>query len=390
MVTKTIIRPDRFPWLDLSRYTFSMAVEKRGLVFVSGNSASEYDPAVKKVLCKGDVVAQSRVAFEKIGSILESAGLSFDNVVKTVDYVSPRALEGYPGTADVRREYFQGNWSAATSVVVETLLRPDALIEIEAIAVRDLKKEPINPGFDFRDYTYHPAVKAGQFIWCSGFTGSQEGVVAQTRDAFEDIGKVLSAAGSSSQQVLKSWDYLHPDALTDYPGTGDAKQDFFGNAFPAATGVVMNQLVQPGALVSVDVVATSGEVQEVIPPEWSDSYSGLTHRPGMQSGHLLYLSGSGDIDPQTDANQDVEDIVAQTRTAYQNIARVLQTAGGSLADVVKTVEFVAPEGLSNYRETAAVRREFFQDSFPAATGVVANRLRRPKMLIEVDAIAVLG
>jgi enamine deaminase RidA (YjgF/YER057c/UK114 family) len=48
-------------------------------------------------------------------------------------------MEGYKGTADVRREYFKNGFPAATGIVVKELLRPDALIEIDAIAVLDEK-----------------------------------------------------------------------------------------------------------------------------------------------------------------------------------------------------------------------------------------------------------
>jgi enamine deaminase RidA (YjgF/YER057c/UK114 family) len=43
--------------------------------------------------------------------------------------------EGYRATADVRQAYFHNGFPAATGVVVQGLLRPDALIEIDAIAV---------------------------------------------------------------------------------------------------------------------------------------------------------------------------------------------------------------------------------------------------------------
>ena len=49
-------------------------------------------------------------------------------------------MDGYKGTADVRREYFPNGFPAATGVVVKELLRPDALIEIEAIAVLEERK----------------------------------------------------------------------------------------------------------------------------------------------------------------------------------------------------------------------------------------------------------
>lgn len=115
------------------RYTFSPGVIKEGkLLFISGLTATDDQG---NIVGKGDIVTQARVIFEKIGEILETAGATFDDVVKTVDYIT--TTENYRGTADVRREFFSTDFPAATGVIVAGLLRPDALIEIEAVAVID-------------------------------------------------------------------------------------------------------------------------------------------------------------------------------------------------------------------------------------------------------------
>ena len=69
--------------------------------------------------------------------ILEMAGGSLDDVIKTVDYITPQAVPEYPETADIRRKYFKGNYPAATGIVVNRLLHKDWLIEVEALAVLD-------------------------------------------------------------------------------------------------------------------------------------------------------------------------------------------------------------------------------------------------------------
>jgi enamine deaminase RidA (YjgF/YER057c/UK114 family) len=46
--------------------------------------------------------------------------------------------------------------------------------------------------------------------------------------------------------------------------------------------------------------------------------------------------------------------------------------------------------LEDYNKTADIRRKYLpNDAFPAATGVVVERLIHPKALIEIDAVAVL-
>ena len=121
-------------WSYNKRYTFSPAVRKGNLLFISGLTATDERGTM---VGKGDIVAQTRQIFEKIQTILEAGGGSFDDIVKTVDYIV--TTEGYKGTADVRRAYFRNGFPAATGIVVKELLRPDALIEIDAIAVLEEK-----------------------------------------------------------------------------------------------------------------------------------------------------------------------------------------------------------------------------------------------------------
>jgi reactive intermediate/imine deaminase len=119
------------PWRLGERCTFSTAVRRGPFLFISGVIAR--DPETGEVAGKGDIVAQADFIFRRIGQILESAGGSFDDVVKTTDYVT--TLERYRETAAVRRKYFKNGFPAATGVVVKALVNPEALIEIDAIAI---------------------------------------------------------------------------------------------------------------------------------------------------------------------------------------------------------------------------------------------------------------
>jgi len=128
MSGRQVVNPG-FPGFD--RYTFSPGVIKGGrMLFLSGMTATD---EAGNIVGKGDIVVQTRVIFEKMGKILEAAGATFDDVVKTVDYIT--TTENYRRTADVRREFFRTNFPAATGVIVAGLLRPEALIEIDAVAI---------------------------------------------------------------------------------------------------------------------------------------------------------------------------------------------------------------------------------------------------------------
>jgi enamine deaminase RidA (YjgF/YER057c/UK114 family) len=122
-------------WSYSNRYTFSPAVRKGNWLFISGLTATDEHGTM---VGQGDIVAQTRQIFEKIKAILDAAGGSFNDIVKTVDYIV--TTEGYKETAEVRRAYFRHGFPAATGIVVKELLRRDALIEIDAIAVLEDKQ----------------------------------------------------------------------------------------------------------------------------------------------------------------------------------------------------------------------------------------------------------
>jgi enamine deaminase RidA (YjgF/YER057c/UK114 family) len=116
------------------QYTWSDAVRKGKVIAISGLVATDEN---HQTLYPGDLKAQVRVIYEHLKKLLETAGGSLDDVIKTVDYITPEALPDYPATAEIRREYFKGNYPAATGIIVNGLLRKDWLIEIEALAILD-------------------------------------------------------------------------------------------------------------------------------------------------------------------------------------------------------------------------------------------------------------
>ncbi len=115
-------------WPQFERYTFEPAVRSGNLLFISGLTATDVNA---QVIGKGDIVAQTRFIYRQIGKILDAAGASPSDVVKTTDFIT--TTENYDKTAEVRREFFGGTYPASTGVVVNRLLRRDALIEIETI-----------------------------------------------------------------------------------------------------------------------------------------------------------------------------------------------------------------------------------------------------------------
>ena len=401
-MSKNIIEvdPAKFPWLDLDRYTFCMGAENGGILYLSGQTASEYDPELGRVVCKGDLLDQTRVIYEKLAVVLEAAGLGFQNVVQTVDYIDATALPLYRQTGAIRKQYLGDTPLGATGICVERLLRPDAFIEVSMVAMKGEKK-PINPGWDrYGQLTYVPAVEVDNIVWTSGFLGSEtvdgqahypQDTARQVELTYGIIGEVLAAAGAGPEDVVKTLDYISPQSLLQYPNTAEVRRDFFGETFPASTSIPVNRLLRPDGHVEIEVVAVKGGTREEIRvPEWEQNYGGLTQNAGVRKGRLLQISGQSSLDHATGATVGGYDIVAQSEQAYRNIARIMDEGGYSMDDIVNTIEWVAPNGMMDYRKVGEVRRKYFGDRFPSATGVSMHQiLGRPEQLIEVTAVAVV-
>ena len=107
---------------------FSAAVRAGDLLFLSGQIA--LDPATGK-LVDGDIGAQTEQIFANISAVLEAAGKSFDDVMKTTVYLADMKDFGAMNTVYAR--YFQTPYPARTTIQAVGLPL-GAAVEIEVVA----------------------------------------------------------------------------------------------------------------------------------------------------------------------------------------------------------------------------------------------------------------
>jgi 2-iminobutanoate/2-iminopropanoate deaminase len=111
---------------------------------------------------------------------------------------------------------------------------------------------------------YADAVVAGDTVYVSGIVPVDAGgaivgaddVVAQARQVFAIMGRVLEAAGASAADVVKVTLYLLD--IDDRPKINPVRQEFFGSTRPASTLVEVSRLALPGALLEIEAVAHLG------------------------------------------------------------------------------------------------------------------------------------
>jgi 2-iminobutanoate/2-iminopropanoate deaminase len=101
---------------------------------------------------------------------------------------------------------------------------------------------------------------------------------------------------------------------------------------------------------------------------------------------LIFLSGQ--LSRDSDGNLvGPGDMVEQTRQAIKNMATVLETAGGSLDDIVMITVYTTD--IREFKKIVQARMEFFQKKLPTSTIVEINHLADPGLLIEFQAIAAI-
>lgn len=376
------IRPEFFPWFDYSRYTFSLGLTDGRTAWLSGHSASEYDPGEQHIVVRGGIEKQTRTAFAKILAILEASSLRSSDVTRVVEYVTVRGIDEYPAVEQVRSEVFGRHRPAVCVVVVNRLLRPQALIEIEVTAQRSESGRA--ESYDEVSIVYLPSLIASE-------NGKEiepgSDLIDQTRRVFERASALLAAAGLDASHIVKTVDYTTPATLSQYRNTASVRRDFLGPVYPAAAGILLSKLQHPNALISLDVIA-SRTTPKAVNPGW-ERYSKLTYSPAVIAGKYLFMSGQAALDPASEKAVFHGDIAAQAEYTYANVIEVLKAAGAEPSNLVKTIEYVTPPGLERYREVAAVREKLLVAPYPASTGVVCESLLRPEFEFEVDPFAVL-
>jgi enamine deaminase RidA (YjgF/YER057c/UK114 family) len=255
---------------------------------------------------------------------LAAGGLGLRDIVRIVQYVTPGAIADLPRLNVFMADLLAGAAPAVSTVVVKSLLREEALIEIEAVAARGSHSK----------VEYLPSATGADYL-----------------KTWSRADELLAGRGLGREDVLRTIEFL-ARAAAPHAGQRD------GNA-GAAIRVLMPRLVDDDTSVQLELGASRNTNDDVV-----------------------FATAVGD--------PAAGDVVGQCREIYARLGHQLVACGAGLDGVVKTTEFVTPEGLSGYRKTAEVRREVFAPPFPAATGVVCEGLPAAGALIAVEAVAVRG
>ena len=117
---------------------------------------------------------------------------------------------------------------------------------------------------------------------------------------------------------------------------------------------------------------------------WADN---LSHDLGVQVDDTIWVSGMVAFDPEGSI-VGLGDMRIQADTVFANIAEVLALGGATLDDVVKITAWLTDmDQYSGYNDARAAA---FSNRLPASATIHSPRLVREDLLVEVEAVAILG
>ena len=107
----------------------------------------------------------------------------------------------------------------------------------------------------------------------------------------------------------------------------------------------------------------------------------------VKIGNIIEVTGTVAVD-ENSSLIGKDDAYAQTKYIIEKIERVLQKAGSSLKDVVRTRMFVTD--ISRWEEYGKAHGEFFKDIRPCTSMIEVKGLIAPEYLIEIEATAIIS
>jgi 2-iminobutanoate/2-iminopropanoate deaminase len=111
-------------------YLLSQAIRAGNLLYVSGQAAVGDDG---QIVAPDDFDRQADRAFRNLQRVLVAGGSSLSSIVKVTIFLT--SMSHFPKIVELRRKWFSAPYPADTIVEVSALYSPEAMIEIEAVAI---------------------------------------------------------------------------------------------------------------------------------------------------------------------------------------------------------------------------------------------------------------
>jgi enamine deaminase RidA (YjgF/YER057c/UK114 family) len=371
--------------LGSGRIRFAQGVKAGRWVFATGLMAQDFVNGIApEVLAARTPHAglpkrekEAARLFANLDAVLRAAGTDRTNLVRTDQYYT--TVKAVPPYQHVRREFLQGRIPPSTSIAQKRLLLPDADMNIQAMAVipeagfeiMHLKHERLRAR---PTSGYSPALTVGDFIFIPGVTSmaagdelQRNGIAAaalmpegmqwggqpiklETEFLITNrIAPSLELAGARLEDVVHAQIYLtEPE---DYSAFAEVWTRYFGRSQPTWSVIPCSEhgLAPYHGKIEINVLAAkpgSAAQKRQIDAGVATTFQ---HQPqAVKAGDLLFISGlmaldrdglvpQAGVDPRQPWFSSPPE--AQAQFIIDNIARLCEAAGTSLANLVRVQQF---------------------------------------------------
>ena len=382
------------------RLTHKHGVRAGEMIFTGGQVDLDSAGTVRN---PGDIHAQCDAAMAYLSRVLDDLGADFGDLVRLVVYFAGDARAEARLTGQLAHIIGPDAGPVLNLIGLPGLCYPQMMVEIEGVAMRGengarLPRECLHlPDMPRLDPAFSHMVICEDLVFTGdisaltpdGRVDAPGDTTAQTQVMMDRLGRALAAAGAGYRDVLKlNTFYLGGGGVQDWARPAEIRAGFFPRPGPAPTGVPVPRFPNPGLAAKIAVTASRGPVTHAWPDGHWDWTSPLPYSHGTQAGGLIHVGGQVSLDSAAQVI-DPGNMVAQTRRAMDNVARVLAEFGATLDDVVKVTTFYQGNASADaLHENLLIRSGSYNEPGPATTGIPVPALVYDGMMIEIEAIAV--
>jgi reactive intermediate/imine deaminase len=357
---------------QLNRFS-SSAFDADDYVYISGQGPSRPDGS-----SAGTFGAQVRQALDNIKAIVESAGLTMENVVYTQVYLED--ITKYDEMNGVFAEYFPKTPPARAVLGVARVPQPP--LEISAVAVRSLAdRRAVSPPNSSPGQSASPGILTHDRLFVSSMPGSDpvsgkvpDDPAAQVDLALDRLQAVVKAAGLELSHMVFVNPYLTSAIPTRVMNERYARRFEFGNTPARATIEVLS--LPGGAHIEYTGVAVRDLQQRkaVRPKNMPPS---PTASPCVFAGETLYCSAKDGFIPGPHGGIYATSTQHQLRQTMRNLLDNLEEADMNFGLIVATNVYL--DDLSDLEAFDRVYAQYFGDLLPARTTIqqIAPTERQP-------------
>ena len=344
---------------------YSPGIQVGDMVYLAGQGSN--DPRTGKH--PEEFPAQVRQAIENVRSILQSGGMDLRNLAYCQVYLDD--FQNYDTARRIIGEQFKEDPPAAAFLGVAAM--PGGThVEISCVATANASAKkavwPKTSGGRGRQ-PYAPGMLVGDTLYISGQgpddpdSGRRPADFgAQVRQALENVGSVLKAAGLDYPNMIFVNPYLVGHEGTDVFNKEYATFFEFGNT-PGRATIYVTKLPQEARINFTGVAVRDLAKRRAVRP--SNMAPSPTASPCVFGGDALYCSAKSGFVP-SDGIQ-APDLEGQLKQTMRNLLDGLEEAGLTWADVVSTNVYL--DDIADFANMNAGYRTYFSEAPPARTTV---------------------